>query len=172
VEAVTRPPCTRVPDWWDTGDGGNRLALMICGVCRFRTGTACTAGQPDPQPHGVIRAGVAYNDAGTPLPLCPCGYPQTAYRGGAIGRCPWCAPPTMRLIVCKAPPRQAAVDEGAVERLVAGEPPATVRQIDKREALRRLWAEGLTHREVAARMRMSVPAVRRAYHRAVDKAVA
>jgi hypothetical protein len=95
MEAMTSlPPCTRMPDWWETGDGGNRLALMVCGRCPFRRGTECTAGQPDPQPHGVIRAGVAYSDAGTVLAICPCGYPKPNSTGGiAPKRCSRCGPP-------------------------------------------------------------------------------
>lgn len=165
---MTRPPCIRVPDWWDVGDDGNRLALRICFRCPLRSGSDCRAGSPDPQPHGVIRAGVAYSDAGTPLPECRCGYPQTNYvRGGSVPTaCPWCAVPgTAQVAALVVAARGSGYDEGAVERLVAGEPPAGAGRGDRREAMRRLWAAGLTHREVAARLRMDIRAVRRAWHR-------
>lgn len=77
-------------DYWLLGDDGNRLALMLCDVCPRRLGATCNAGLPDPNPHGVIRAAVAYSEAGAPLPRCVCGYPQTEYRGGDVGLCSRC----------------------------------------------------------------------------------
>jgi DNA-directed RNA polymerase specialized sigma24 family protein len=65
----------------------------------------------------------------------------------------------------------AAVDEAVVERMLAGNPPDVIRPVDKREALRRLWAAGLTHRQVADRLRMDIEAVRRTYHRMARRAV-
>ena len=66
----------RPPEWWETGDEGNRLALAICRNCPERTGTQCTAGMPDPHPVGVIRAAVAYHERGWVCPVCDvCGYP-------------------------------------------------------------------------------------------------
>jgi hypothetical protein len=78
---------TRPADWWDTGDDGNRLALLLCSVCPGRT----TCSEGDPEPHGVIRGGVAWSDAGVRLPLCACGRP-------APGRaeCYDCDPPAVR----------------------------------------------------------------------------
>lgn len=68
---------TRPPEHWDTGDGGNRLALALCRVCPLRTGDTCDAGLPDRRPTGVIRAGVAYNQRGGVCPICDrCGYPN------------------------------------------------------------------------------------------------
>jgi hypothetical protein len=66
------PRCAGLPtDWWETGDGGNRLALLLCGTC-----TGCP--DNDPTPTGFIRDGVAYDDNGHPLEPCDCGYPSTA----------------------------------------------------------------------------------------------
>ncbi len=75
----------RPSDWWDVGDGGNRLATAICRVC---------AGCPnsDPDPAGVIREGVAYSDRGAVIPECPtCGRPSDTWRGGVVTRCSTCA---------------------------------------------------------------------------------
>jgi hypothetical protein len=85
---MSRPLCASLPaDWWDTGDPGNRLALQICGRC-----TGCP--DDDPQPHGVIRRGVAYFDTGKAVPICPsCGRPNVSYRGGAVGLCSSCTVP-------------------------------------------------------------------------------
>ena len=79
----------RDPDWWTTGDPGNRLAVMICRRC-----TSCPG--DDPTPHGVIRQGVAYSDTGIALPACSnCGAPNAAYLGGPaeFSRCDTCATP-------------------------------------------------------------------------------
>lgn len=74
---MTRALCSgRPPEWWDTGDPGNRLALALCRVCPVRTGTTCQAGEPDPRPAGVIRAAIAYTDRRGVCPICDrCGYP-------------------------------------------------------------------------------------------------
>ncbi len=168
-EAVTLC-ATLPPEWWDTEDDGARFALKLCRGCSARRGSECSAGLPDPSPAGVVRAGVAYSDAGKPLPLCPCDYPIIGYRGGTPGRCHRCLPPapTWR----EPDPRGlAAVDEAVVERMLAGNPPDVIRPVDKREALRRLWAAGLTHRQVADRLRMDIEAVRRTYHRMARRAV-
>lgn len=91
---MTRPLCQGPPaEYWHTGDDGNRLALMLCNSCPLRRGMYCDAGLPDPHPHGVVRAGVAYTDEGRALPVCACGYPQTAYLGGDVGPCPRCETP-------------------------------------------------------------------------------
>jgi hypothetical protein len=68
---TTRICETKPPEWWETGDGGNRLALLLCGAC-----TGCP--NTDPRPTGVIRDAVAYNDDGHQLILCDCGYPSNA----------------------------------------------------------------------------------------------
>lgn len=52
-------------------DDGNRLALMLCSVCP--AADWCALG--DLNPHGIIRAGVAYDDDGSVLSLCSCGRP-------------------------------------------------------------------------------------------------
>ena len=76
--------CERMdPDMWSPESDSARLALLICGRCQ-----GCP--DNDPTPHGVIRQGVAYSDAGQPLPICPsCGFPVVGYRGGTpvCGRC-------------------------------------------------------------------------------------
>jgi hypothetical protein len=79
----------RPPEWWTPEDVGARLALALCRACP--TLARCPDG--DPHPHGVIRAAVAYSDAGKPLPTCPCGYPDTAYTGGTITACGRCRVP-------------------------------------------------------------------------------
>ena len=83
----------RPADWWETGDPGNALAVLICGLC---------AGCPDNdlEPHGVIRRGIAYSDAGKPLPPCSnCAMPNTAFTGGDASRkrCTSCADPTIAI---------------------------------------------------------------------------
>lgn len=96
--AVTRPRCQGPPpEYWDIGDDGNRLALMLCDVCPRRRGTECDAGLADPNPHGVIRAGVPYSEAGNAISICIiCGYPNLGFRDGIIGKgCPRCAPPPL-----------------------------------------------------------------------------
>jgi hypothetical protein len=84
--------CVRLPaQWWETGDGGNRMAIGICGRC-----TGCP--DDDPKPHGVIRRGVAYSDAGNVVPICPnCGHPNVDYRGGDPGLCSGCAVPDIAI---------------------------------------------------------------------------
>jgi hypothetical protein len=91
---VTAALCAgRPPEFWWTGHQGNRLALAICRRC-----TACP--DNDPEPHGVIRRGVAYSDAGKPLPLCSaCGGPNVGYNGGdpSLKVCAGCAVPDLPL---------------------------------------------------------------------------
>lgn len=87
---MTAPLCRARPaDWWTPDDDGARLALAICHRCPDRDG--CAAG--DPQPHGVIRAGQAWSDAGAQLPVCGCGYPVDDYRGGTVTPCRRCRTP-------------------------------------------------------------------------------
>jgi hypothetical protein len=68
VPAANRPCETREPEWWDTGDDGNRLALKLCAIC-----PGCF--DDDPKPYGVIRRGVPFGDDSKPRALCACGYP-------------------------------------------------------------------------------------------------
>lgn len=91
-----RRACEILPaQWWDTGDDGNRLAIMLCKQCE-----GCT--MDDPNPCGVIRAGVPYADDAHPRALCPCGYPATAripvagknsYARSSVQLCHRCQPP-------------------------------------------------------------------------------
>ena len=64
------------PEFWDTGNDGNRLALALCRVCPARDGEDCTVGEPDRRPFGVTRGAVAYNERGGRCDLCACGYPM------------------------------------------------------------------------------------------------
>lgn len=80
---------TRPPEWWDLGNDGNRLALLLCNACP----RVARCGEGDPKPHGVILAGIAWADSGVALPICWCGYPQTNYRGGTAADCPRCRVP-------------------------------------------------------------------------------
>jgi hypothetical protein len=96
-----RAPCHRLPaDWWESGDPGNRLAMTICR-------TACTVrdqcDQADPQPAGIVHAGVAYNDRGEPYPTCPCGNPVIR-RSARPGWC-WACEPTHVHIRLRRPGR-------------------------------------------------------------------
>jgi hypothetical protein len=87
---MTRRLCVgKPPEWWEPANDGARLALTLCRACPNLT--RCPGG--DPNPHGVIRAGAAYNDAGTAVPVCPCGRPVTDFRGGTIPPCPRCRVP-------------------------------------------------------------------------------
>lgn len=77
---------TRPADWWSPEDDGARLALALCQVCPSIRRCA----ELDPEPHGVIRAGVAYSDTGRALPACPdCRYPLLGQVGRHVqcGRC-------------------------------------------------------------------------------------
>jgi hypothetical protein len=77
------------PTWWETGDDGNRLAIMLCRLCN-----GCP--DNDPKPHGVIRDGHAFNAAGRQLAGCPCGYPaehqKRTGRESAAHLCRRCEP--------------------------------------------------------------------------------
>lgn len=75
----------RDPEWWTPEHEQARLAMLICARC-----TGCPGN--DDAPHGVIRHGVAYSDAGRVLPVCGCGRPCPDYAGGTP-RCAWCADP-------------------------------------------------------------------------------
>lgn len=79
----------RPAQWWWTGDDGNRLALALCRACPLRA--SCV----DPDPYGVIVAGVAWSDTGRPLGVCHCGYPQTNQRHADGGCCRWCSVTTL-----------------------------------------------------------------------------
>lgn len=89
---IDRATCRRLPpEWWESGDDGNRLAMSLCrGACPVRGECA----DSEPRSVGVIRAGVAYSDVGTVLRLCPCGRPIIARDGRALPgttlRCPDC----------------------------------------------------------------------------------
>mgnify|MGYP001574485219 CR=1 FL=1 len=134
---VTRLCVGRPCDWWDLGDDGNRLALAFCYVCPSRT--RCSAG--DPRPHGVIRAGVAYSDAGNPLAICACGYPDTSYRDGRIGAgCPRCAVPPLDVVRPAVEQRARVGDSNAALGRRFGADRTTVR-----EALKRWGFERPTH---------------------------
>ncbi len=95
-----RAACVRRPaDWWDFGDGGNRLALMICSICPVQQECA----REDPEPAGVVRAGVAWTDAGNPAEICPCGYPVVPKPGPrqVVATCSTCTVPKVPI-----PPRR------------------------------------------------------------------
>jgi hypothetical protein len=84
---------TRPPEWWETGDPGNRLAMLLCGVCPARQRCADTSTGE----YGVVRAGVAYLDCGRVAPICHCGRPIATYRGRTLsGCCATCRVPTLR----------------------------------------------------------------------------
>jgi hypothetical protein len=84
---------TRPTDWWETGDEGNRLALLLCGVCPARVRCAETSTGE----YGVVRAGVAYQDDGRVAAICDCGQPIDTYRGRTLsGCCGWCRVPLVK----------------------------------------------------------------------------
>jgi len=74
---------TRPPEWWDVDNPGARLAVLLCGVCPALERCRRLARRPA----GVVWAGVAYSDAGVPLPICSCGYPDEVGTGRG---CRWC----------------------------------------------------------------------------------
>lgn len=129
---------TRPSDWWDLGDDGNRLAIALCSVCPVRS--SCQTG--DEEPHGVIRAGVAYRDTGERCQVCACGRPIPTRRDR--GECYRCEPRwdvQVPAVVKRRPgrPRQVA--------------PAVERQM---VALR---AGGVSFRTIAAELRLPVSTV-------------
>lgn len=68
---------TRPADWWDLGDDGNRLAMLLCQrACPVQR--ACEAA--DPNPCGVVRAGTAWHDTGDKAAICGCGRPVVPAR--------------------------------------------------------------------------------------------
>lgn len=73
---------SRPAEWWDLDNDGSRLALALCQVCPAIQACATQARRPA----GVVQAGVAYSDAGVPLPLCHCGYPNEL-EGQCCHRC-------------------------------------------------------------------------------------
>lgn len=74
----------RPASWWDTGDPGNRKAIALCAVCPGNYRCA----DDDPEPRGVIRAGIAYNDRGKTVTVCPrCGRLDDATRRTTPHRC-------------------------------------------------------------------------------------
>lgn len=82
----------RPPEWWEPKSDGARLAITICRRCPSRS--SCLANDPDPK--GVIRAGIAFSDTGATISPCPtCGYPRpgTALRGQVC--CPHCDVPNL-----------------------------------------------------------------------------
>lgn len=85
---------SRPPDWWETGDDGNRLALAICRVCPVRE--ECAAGSL--REAGVIRAGVAYTERGKVARICSCGYPDDKLPDPrrTTTLCRRCLPPPLR----------------------------------------------------------------------------
>jgi hypothetical protein len=72
VDTTPRPCQTRPADWWEYGDAGNRLAVLLCAVCPGCLFPASC------RPAGVIVAGRAYDDDGQVHALCECGYPAEA----------------------------------------------------------------------------------------------
>ncbi|GIM88844.1 hypothetical protein [Paractinoplanes toevensis] len=79
----------RDPEWWGFNHDGARLALAICRRCP----AAGECRDDEPEPLGVIRAGVAYSDEGRALPLCStCGYPNARVGFGSDERCERCMP--------------------------------------------------------------------------------
>ena len=74
----------RDAEWWDSLNDGARLAFAICRVCPTRFGCL----NRGPRAVGVIRGGVAFDDFGHPLAICPtCGYPRTGRPGLTCSRC-------------------------------------------------------------------------------------
>lgn len=90
------PTCIgKSPEWWDTGDDGNRLAILLCQQCP----TADWCRRRVPNPCGVIVAGVAnadLNGGRRPLPQCGCGYPVVRQRPGNP-MCTRCDPPPVAM---------------------------------------------------------------------------
>lgn len=164
-DAVTALCRGKPADWWETGDGGNRLALTICRACPARP--RCAAAARDEC--GVVRAGIAYSDTGKVLPVCHCGYPQTSYRGGTVTCCPWCTGQKPAPAARREPGRgrdAGHVDEVAVERLISGDPPAKVRLADKRAAMLAMHRAGADLGAIASRLKVQVRAVEQAIYRA------
>ena len=88
--------CARRPaEWWETGDPGNRLAMLLCrNACGLLD--ACP-GIEDGRAYGMVAAGRVWSDFGRPLRLCGCGRPvvvrSRAPGRGASGMCRTCDPP-------------------------------------------------------------------------------
>jgi hypothetical protein len=99
---------TRPWDWWETGDGGNRLAMTLC---RVACPVVADCAQADPAPIGMIRAGVAYSNTGLPLLVCPCGRPIDR-QGARRDWCRTCEPPDVRRV--HAPTVSAAMGRPAL----------------------------------------------------------
>lgn len=94
MHSTPRPCQTRPADWWEFGDDGNRLAILLCAAC---PGCLFPA---DCHPAGVIVAGRAYDDDGDAHKLCPCGYPAQSKPTGHHTKkqlCSRCTPPEIGL---------------------------------------------------------------------------
>lgn len=95
MDATPRPCQTRPADWWEFGDDGNRLALLLCAAC---PGCLFPA---DCGPAGVIVAGRAYDEDGQLHTLCECGYPAqapaTRHQGRNPQKCSRCKLPDIGL---------------------------------------------------------------------------
>jgi hypothetical protein len=98
---------TRPSDWWDTGDGGNRLAMMLCDrACPVRT--RCRTSNP--APIGVVVAGAAFGEQGQVLRVCGCGRPIVG-RSGPVKLCRQCAAVGPRIEVRATRPVLSGADE-------------------------------------------------------------
>lgn len=149
---MTRPLCIGLPpEWWDTGDDGNRLALLICNQCRVADWCARRITQPD----GVIVAGVAYADHNgqrRPLPVCACGYPNDRQRPGnpMCRRCDPVAPVIRLPKVGKVRPRQPCGTNAAAVRHRYYKEPLDAACVEAERAWGRTRKRATRARKVAA----------------------
>ncbi len=74
---TSRPPCCRIPEYWDVDNPGARLAILICRrACPRTQFTDCAGDAAQRGAAGTVRAGVGYGPDDQPLPECgACGYP-------------------------------------------------------------------------------------------------
>jgi len=138
---VTRRCVGKPADWWTPDDDGARLAIALCRGCPALA--RCTT--EDPHPHGVIRAAVPYSDDGQVLQLCPCGYPDLAYRGGARTVCGRCRTPDVPIpgAVDLRRRRVAALAARLTDQQIADQLGVSARTVrDDRVATRRLRQPG------------------------------
>jgi hypothetical protein len=161
-------------NWWDTGDDGNRLAVLLCAACPIRARCADRLSPVGPVgPVGVVCAGVAYDDTGRPAPLCGCGRPAVIVRisktdradrtvtarvtGRGAGSCTLCVPPARpaRPQRPRVQRRKHTVDGGAVDRLLAVGWPTDRRPTiaEKKAAVAALIRDGHTNAEIAELLR-------------------